>query len=209
MNYMNAVTMHPVQGPQDAETKRPYHHGDLKNALLKAARQILEEESPATLSLREVARRAGVSHAAPYRHFPSHEALLAELAIEGFKELKADLQTSADQAKTGEDRLAGLGTAYIRFVSQRTMMARLMFGPQLPNRRLFPALTEAADDIEKTIGEILQDPAFGLSVWAAIHGLAMLVLENVVDLGQRGPNIEGSPEQTVSLLRNLASISLK
>ena len=66
------------------EKKARYHHGDLRNALLDAARAILEEESLANLSLRAVARRAGVSHAAPYRHFPNHESLLVELAHEGF-----------------------------------------------------------------------------------------------------------------------------
>ena len=67
---------------------RGYHHGDLRNGLLEAARAILEEESLAALTLRAVARKAGVSHAAPYRHFPNHEALLVELSIEGFDELR-------------------------------------------------------------------------------------------------------------------------
>src|SRR5947208_7756866 len=66
---------------------RGYHHGDLRNGLLDAARTILEEESLAALTLRAVARKAGVSHAAPYRHFPNHEALLVELSIEGFDAL--------------------------------------------------------------------------------------------------------------------------
>ena len=73
-----------------------YHHGDLRNALLEAARTILEEEGLAALSLRAVARRAGVSHAAPYRHFANHEALLVELATEGFIELRADIAGSVD-----------------------------------------------------------------------------------------------------------------
>jgi AcrR family transcriptional regulator len=64
---------------------RGYHHGDLRNGLLEAARTILEEESLAALTLRAVARKAGVSHAAPYRHFSNHEALLVELSFEGFE----------------------------------------------------------------------------------------------------------------------------
>src|ERR1700735_3969342 len=67
---------------------RSYHHGDLRNGLLEAARGILEEQSLSALTLRAVARRAGVSHAAPYRHFPNHEALLVELSLEGFGELR-------------------------------------------------------------------------------------------------------------------------
>src|SRR6201995_1603509 len=68
--------------------RRGYHHGDLRNGLLEPAPPILEEESLAALTLRAVARRAGVSHAAPYRHFPNHEALLVELSVEGFQELR-------------------------------------------------------------------------------------------------------------------------
>src|ERR1700734_1110336 len=71
--------------------ERSYHHGDLRNGLLDAARAILEEQSLGALTLRAVARRAGVSHAAPYRHFPNHEALLVELSIEGFDELRESL----------------------------------------------------------------------------------------------------------------------
>src|ERR1700678_1614444 len=70
---------------------RGSHHGDLRNALRQAARSILEEEGLGALSLRAVARKAGVSHAAPYRHFPNHEALLVELALEGFAELQEEI----------------------------------------------------------------------------------------------------------------------
>src|SRR5690606_29921161 len=68
--------------PDAARTAKPYHHGDLRNGLLDAARSILEEEDLSQLTLRAVARKAGVSHAAPYRHFPNHEALLVELSLE-------------------------------------------------------------------------------------------------------------------------------
>src|SRR4029078_12622704 len=74
---------------------RGYHHGDLRNGLLEAARTIMEEESLAALTLRAVARKAGVSHAAPYRHFPNHEALLVELSIEGFDELREAITEAA------------------------------------------------------------------------------------------------------------------
>src|SRR6187551_164788 len=94
---------------------RGYHHGDLRNGLLEAARLILEEESLAALTLRAVARRAGVSHAAPYRHFPNHEALLVELAIEGFDELRESLAEAAKGPGSESDRIAHLGAAYMRF----------------------------------------------------------------------------------------------
>ncbi len=88
------MTNSDMQKPESSDVVRPirgYHHGDLRNGLLDAARSILEEESLAALTLRAVARKAGVSHAAPYRHFPNHEALLVELSIEGFEELRETL----------------------------------------------------------------------------------------------------------------------
>jgi len=189
-----------------AGPKRPYHHGDLRNALLDAARSILEEESLGALSLRAVARRAGVSHAAPYRHFPNHEALLVELASEGFAELRREIAEAAAAPGEKSDRVANVGAAYMRFVARRPALARLMFGPQLPNREAFPALAEAADGVGDEIGRALHDAALGLAVWAAVHGLAMLVLENVIDLGQRRSGLDVLPSRAEILLRSLASV---
>jgi len=189
------------------DVRRPYHHGDLKNALLDAARAILEEESLAELSLRAVARRAGVSHAAPYRHFPSHEALLAELAIEGFAELRAEILAAAARPSAESDRVADLGAAYMRFVARRPALTRLMFGPQLPNRDAFPALGKAADAVGEEIGNALHDSALGLAVWASVHGLAMLILENVIDLGQRRSGLDVLPSRAEILLRSLFSVN--
>ena len=190
----------PVRG-------RSYHHGDLRNALLDAARKILEEESLANLSLRAVARHAGVSHAAPYRHFPNHEALLVELAMEGFAELQADIAAAAASNGGEADRIAKIGAAYMRFVARRPEMASLMFGPQLPNREAFPALAEAADAIGDEIGRALNDSALGLAVWASVHGLAMLVLENVIDLGQRRSGLDVLPSRAEILLRSLFAVN--
>jgi len=189
----------------DAERNRPYHHGDLRNALLNSARSILESEGLESLSLRAVARGAGVSHAAPYRHFPNHEALLVELAIEGFVELKAELVGAASGPGHESDRIASIGAAYMRFVAKRPAVARLMFGGQLPNREKFPVLGEAADAVGKEIGDALPDPALGLAVWSAVHGLAMLVLENVIDLGQRRSGLAVLPSRAEILLRSLFS----
>jgi AcrR family transcriptional regulator len=186
-----------------AERTKPYHHGDLRNALLEAARALLEEGPAADLSLRAVARRAGVSHAAPYRHFPNHEALLVELALEGFSELGRDIAATAGQGGAGSDRVAKIGGAYMRFFARKPALARLMFGPQLPNRERFPELGAAADSIGNEIGAALHDPALGLGVWAAVHGLAMLILEDVIDLGQRRSGLDVLPSRAEILLRSL------
>jgi AcrR family transcriptional regulator len=184
---------------------RGYHHGDLRNGLLEAARTILEVESLAALTLRAVARKAGVSHAAPYRHFPNHEALLVELSIEGFDELREAIAEAAKAQGSESDKIASIGAAYMRFVAQRPALARLMFGGQLPNRDQFPALGLKADSIGTEIGAALHDNALGLAVWAAVHGLAMLVLENVIDLGQRRSGLHVLPTRSEIILRSLFS----
>lgn len=186
---------------------RGYHHGDLRNGLLEAARAILEEESLAALTLRAVARKAGVSHAAPYRHFPNHEALLVELSIEGFDELRDAIAEAAKAPGPEPDKIANIGAAYMRFVAQRPALARLMFGGQLPNRDQFPALGLKADSIGAEIGEALHNSALGLAVWASVHGLAMLVLENVIDLGQRRSGLHVLPARAEIILRSLFATS--
>jgi AcrR family transcriptional regulator len=187
----------------DASRARPYHHGDLRNGLLEAARAILEEEDLSNLTLRAVARKAGVSHAAPYRHFPNHEALLVELSLEGFRELREMVAEAARLPGPESDRTANIGAAYMRFVARRPAVARLMFGGQLPNREKFPALGEAADAVGAEIGNALPDPALGMAVWSAVHGLAMLSLENVIDLGQRRSGLSVLPGRAEILLRSL------
>ena len=203
---MNDTSNDPI--PQQSSARRndkdrAYHHGDLRNGLLESARAILEEQDLSALTLRAVARRAGVSHAAPYRHFPNHEALLVELGLEGFAELRQFIVEAGKVGGPESERIANIGAAYMRFVAKRPAVARLMFGPQLPHREKFSALTVAADAIGTEIGAALSDPNLGLAVWAAVHGLAMLVLENVIDLGQRRSGLHVLPSRSEILLRSL------
>ena len=205
---MNDTSNDPI--PQQSSARRSdkdraYHHGDLRNGLLESARAILEEQDLSALTLRAVARRAGVSHAAPYRHFPNHEALLVELGLEGFAELRQFIVEAGKVGGPESERIANIGAAYMRFVAKRPAVARLMFGPQLPHREKFPALTVAADAIGTEIGAALSDPNLGLAVWAAVHGLAMLVLENVIDLGQRRSGLHVLPSRSEILLRSLVA----
>src|SRR5258705_6099043 len=92
---------------------KPYHHGDLAPSLRQAARAIWEEEGLAALSLRSVARRAGVSHAAPYRHYASREALLADVAVEGLAELRGELVQSGAAPAERTDLIVMIGRAYM------------------------------------------------------------------------------------------------
>ena len=108
--------------------KQPYHHGDLRRAIIDTAMQMLTEEGDWQFTLREIARRAGVSHAAPYKHFPDKAALLAEIALIGFdrlhEALAASQSTSADVSLT----LAAMSHAYLEFGHANPALYRLMFG---------------------------------------------------------------------------------
>src|SRR4051812_36803257 len=100
-----------------------YHHGNLRPALLRAASKTLEKEGAGALSLRDLARRAGVSHNAPYRHFRDRDSLLAAIATEGFRQLGDALR-----GRAGKE----MGAAYVRFALEHPQQFRLMFGGVLP-----------------------------------------------------------------------------
>ena len=189
----------------ETRADRPYHHGDLAPALRKAAREILEEEGLEALSLRSVARRAGVSHAAPYRHFPSREALLAEIAVAGFEELRGEIAKAAAAPGAMPDRIARVGAAYARFGARQSGLLRLMFSNEFPNRAQMPALAGATESIGQEIGAVLGNPIVGLAVWGAVHGLTMLSIDNIIDLGQRQAGLNVLPSRAEILLRSLFS----
>ena len=188
------------------EPARPYHHGELATTLREAARAILEEEGLDALSLRSVARRAGVSHAAPYRHYPSREALLADVASDGLAQLSGELAQAAIVPGDRAERIVLIGGAYLRFASRHAGLLRLMFGSELPNRADFPGLAEATALIGEDIGVALGDPAAGLAAWAAMHGLALLILENVIDLGQKQAGLDVVPSRAGILLRSFLEV---
>ena len=158
---------------------RNYHHGDLRPAVLRAAGELLEKEGFAELKLREVARRAGVSHNAPYRHFPDREALLAALAAEGFATLGGEQQASA---ATGG--LRAMGEAYVRFALAHPQRFRLMFGGQLrfgKHPELREIATKTFDGLSGALAARVPGARGGrdasIAAWAMVHGLAQLLLE--------------------------------
>jgi AcrR family transcriptional regulator len=151
-----------------------YHHGDLRTATVQAAEKILEEQGLGALSIREAARRAGVSHNAPYRHFPDRDSLLAELAAQGFRLLGDELRT-----RRGRE----MGEAYVRFALAHPERFRLMFGPQLRHER-HPALREAAQHTYNALvsafradGAIADPEKAAAAAWSLVHGLAHLILD--------------------------------
>lgn len=142
-----------------------YHHGDLRTALLQAAEKILEEQGVAALSMREAARRAGVSHNAPYRHFPDRDSLLAELAAEGFRQLGAELA-----AHSGRE----MGEAYVRFALAQPARFRLMFGAR---RKAAQETYAAMVSAFRKDGAIADGEKAAAAAWSLVHGLAQLILD--------------------------------
>jgi AcrR family transcriptional regulator len=145
-----------------------YHHGDLRTAVLAAAWKVLEEEGLPGLSVREAARRAGVSHNAPYRHFANREALLAALVAQGFEQLDRALENLAGRE---------LGEAYVAFALEHPQRFRLMFSRARANAELQSRFVDSFAHLGADAA------AAGAAAWSLVHGLASLVLEGQLEGG--------------------------
>ena len=186
--------------------KRPrtaaYHHGDLQAAILRASGNILEEQGVAGLSLREAARRAGVSHNAPYRHFADRDALLAALAAEGFAELGRVLESAAVQGPRAR------GEAYVRFALEYPQRFRLMFGGTL-RLDAHPALREAASRTYQALVRAFEPlagsqaaPTAAAAAWALVHGLAQLLLDgHFADVRHAGQSADAFVRSVLGAVR--------
>jgi AcrR family transcriptional regulator len=163
-------------------SRRGYHHGDARNALLGAAADLLEKVGAAKLSLRQVAEHARLSRQAPYNHFEDKEALLAELVREGFERLAISLAAGGDpKAKNALERAAD---AYIRRAQEAPALFRLMFSRELVDLSRFPAAAQAGTTACGKLKEIVAAfaPAdrvreLALSAWSLVHGYATLSIE--------------------------------
>ena len=169
--------------------KKTYHHGDLRDGLIAAALEALEEGGLAGLSLREAARRAGVSAMAPYRHFADKDALIAGVAAVGFQPF-ADIFRRADAGPAPHVALFAEGALYVAFACAQPALFRLMFGATSSNVKGDLALAgESAYAVLATRVASLAKPseaaAWTLTCWSVVHGLAMLALD-----GKLGPEAE-------------------
>lgn len=188
---MSPVTRARARGParSTVEKKRGrYHHGDLHRALLDAALEVLSREGASALTLREVARRAGVTHAAPYRHFADKQALLATVAEEGFRMLAAEMASGAAGHPGDPGRgLQAIGTAYVRFATTKRAHFQVMFGNHVDWTCEHLKLEESADHaFGILISQVGACQAAGLirpgdplvpalCAWSMVHGLSELV----------------------------------
>ena len=178
-----------------AVSERRYHHGNLRAALLDCAERTLSEDGAGELSLRELARRVGVSHAAPRRHFPDKRSLLDALAEEGFERLGRALREAIEPA--GEDceaRLLAFARAYVAFATRHAALLELMFaGKHRPGAadslraaadRAFEAPLALITDGQAAGDIVPGDPERVATVaWAALQGLASMVNSGMLDGG--------------------------
>lgn len=182
-------------------TEDRYRHGDLRRALIASAVALLTETQDWSFSLREVARRAGVSHNAPYNHFDSKQDLLAAVAAVGYDTLTAQIREAAARAGSPPAALKAVGVTYVRFGIGNPAHYRLMFGGALPSADLLPdqrgsrsAVGDSAAAAQGVLRDIIRwgaetgsfalSPArveasdvAVLSAWSLVHGLTMLLLD--------------------------------
>ena len=190
----------PSVRPTGAKSRalRAYHHGDLPRALIDAALAIIATDGIAAMTLRGVARRAGVSHAAPLHHFRDLDGLHRAIAAEGFDLLARAQRAAADGApdQTGLTRFRAVGIAYVEFAAQHPAYFRAMFHPRVADRSVDPALAANGGAAFELLLESVKgaqaegsvadaDPReLALSAWSMVHGLAALLSDG--QLADRG-----------------------
>jgi AcrR family transcriptional regulator len=174
-----------------------YHHGDLKNALINAGVKILARDGVGGLSLRKVAKQAGVSHAAPYAHFADKQALIAAISTEGFKQLYSQIETVKQTYRTNpETLLIEVAWAYVQFALNEPDRFKLMFSSVLEKEKDYPDFVENSQKNFRQLVEIVEicqqaevlkkgaPDLLALSLWGTVHGFVSLLLE-----GQISPTV--------------------
>jgi AcrR family transcriptional regulator len=182
-----------------APKKASYHHGALRDALIRSAREILESEGYEALTLRAAARRAGVSQAAPYNHFADKAALLAAIAALGFKEFAAAMRKEMDAAVDPLARLNATGIAYVAFATSNPGLFKLMFGSSVhqtsgdadldaARTSAYEVLRGAVHSAQSVPRDAMYDEIESLRSWAFVHGLATMINEGTIAPGVYGAN---------------------
>jgi AcrR family transcriptional regulator len=166
-------------------SKTTYHHGDLQAACVSAAMELLEESGETALSLRGVARRAGVSPAAPYRHYADREALVSAVAALGYREL-AERLAAAHPSPATPEQLTSVAVAYVRFALERPALFRIMFGESCDrdNDERMAATAAVTLYLREIVGRVFPEAdieAMATATWALVHGLAFLHLDGKLD----------------------------
>jgi AcrR family transcriptional regulator len=177
--------------------RKPYHHGNLRETLLQAAIQLIAEVGPEGFTLREVARRAGVSHNAPYRHFREQKDLLSGVAAQGFRELTAVMLDAVKHQPHALGRLKRAGLAYVEFALDKPEHFTVMFDAPVSPKDDDPCDAEAAEQAFGTLLSLVKDcqgegrlPAgdarrLALLAWSMVHGIAKLATAKRLPFGSK------------------------
>jgi AcrR family transcriptional regulator len=184
-----------------------YHHGDLRAACLVAALELLEEGGATALSLRAVARRAGVSPAAPYRHYADREALVSAVAAVGYREL-AERLAAAHPAPSTPEQLASVGVAYVQFALEQPALFRMMFGEPCDrdNDERVAATAAVSHYLREIVARCFPQAdaeALAPAIWALVHGLAFLHLDGKLD----APTPSAVADQVTAAIYGLLSVT--
>jgi AcrR family transcriptional regulator len=207
--------------PGRAKSETPYHHGALREALLQAAERVLERDGLAGLTLRAVAREAGVSHAAPTHHFGDLTGLVSELAAIGFRQFNTAMAAACDAAASPLQRMLARPKAYVAYAQAHPGMYGLMFRTErLDYSR--PSLHEAAEasfaGLANAIGAMRQEPITGDTLrldqaaaiaraWSMVHGFTMLLLDGrLTDILNRLPEGTTAEQLLEAILKSTAKL---
>lgn len=194
------------------ETRAPYHHGDLPTALRAAAIDVIAEKGVGNFSLREVARRAGVSHAAPAHHFGDTAGLLTSLAVEGFETLHREVLAAIDGVDDPVDRLTAIGGAYIDVSMRHPAHCEIMFREDLIHadtdvyldcgHAAYGVLEDTVAELAAALNpELAVDDAAKLC-WAAMQGLVLLHT-NMARMDEMSGRSPASPHELAVRLTRL------
>ena len=173
--------------------RKNYHHGDLKNALIKAGVEILSKEGIEGLSLRKVAQKAGVSHSAPYSHFPDKQSLIAAISTEGFNQLYSELDAAIlANPKSPKKQLQQGARAYVQFALNNTDTFKIMFSGVLEKEKDYPAFVEISSKTFQRVVDAVQAcqdagvlhaasaEMMAVAVWGQLHGIISLAFEGQI-----------------------------
>ncbi len=167
-----------------------YHHGDLRRAILESALKLINKSGIEHLSLREVARALGVTTAAPYHHFKDREALLVQIAIQGYEQLLKRLEEARTAKEASQTELEAEGAAYLSFAHEHAALYSVMFSSEVAGKNEYPELRQIADRCFHLVcASVAKDagiskkriPRAALCAWSMLHGLAMLDRSNFLE----------------------------
>jgi len=209
--------------PRARATAQPAEPTELRARILAASVALIEEEGLAKLSMREVARRAGVTHQAPYHYFADREAILGEIAEQGFRMLTDRVERAVELAAGADipERIGAMGRAYVEFACAHPAHFRIMFRPELVNLDNCPsALAEGAnafalltrvvhDAVEAGLPGVPSGDALVATLWSTVHGLACLILDG--PLAKKMPGAEPAEhiDGVIAAMQNLLEATMR